>query len=695
MFQRRNPPRGQMIVVVALVLTILVAMVGVVVDGGFALSNRRQVQNTADAAALAGTRVLGLDLKWRAGTALPANRPFADADIAVCDAINSALTYDQNVSQTIAPIDCYGPGTSPNARYVFLTAAGGIQDFSPQRNVGDGIPANAQGVRVDATGSMDTLLIRVVGISTIDIGADATALAGPAEPPIGLLMPFVVQNPLGPFIPGNQYQSRSTSEGECGASVLQPVNVASGGGGLVLAAAALPAGGALLPFAAQPNVPVAVPDSTTFVSSISVTLSAKQNETIYYTTDLTDPTDSATRLTYTSALTFTSTTILKAVAKANGNGQISNVGTFTYTQINVPEAPTASPGNGTVVPPAVNVTLQTVTSGAVIYYTLDGSTPTTSSTVYTGPIPISVTTQIKAIAANSGGAQSSVATFNYTSSGTPQPPTATPGDGTSFETTQNVTLATTTSGAKIYYTLDGSTPTTSSLLYSGSIALVSTTTIKAMAEKTGAMSLVVSFTYTKTGPVCPDLTSGGFGWIDFNGGSGGNNDLKQWIEFPETAPTSWYYTPCTTATDYSCRELHDVADSADDHWKLLGTTGNRNVSLNIACTTWLDKEIYVPIWDKVETVKKSSNPQGHNAVFHIIGFAVFRLDGIIDNKANGDPSADACGDGLNFGGPKNDKGFIGTYVDSFVGTKVAPCIAVGTNPCAGLDSQGLTINLAE
>ena len=90
-----NRERGQMLVIVALGLTVLIAMAGLIIDGGMALSNRRQVQNAADAASLAGTRVLGLDLKWRADNR-PPPAPFANVDQAVCDAINDALVYNTN-----------------------------------------------------------------------------------------------------------------------------------------------------------------------------------------------------------------------------------------------------------------------------------------------------------------------------------------------------------------------------------------------------------------------------------------------------------------------------------------------------------------------------------------------------------------------------------------------------------------------
>ena len=66
------------------------------------------------------------------------------------------------------------------------------------------------------------------------------------------------------------------------------------------------------------------------------------------------------------------------------------------------------------------VTLSTATEGATIYYTTDGSEPTTASTVYTGAIEVSgmegstVVTNIKAIAGKDGMSNSPVASFVYT-----------------------------------------------------------------------------------------------------------------------------------------------------------------------------------------------------------------------------------------------------------------------------------------
>lgn len=62
----------------------------------------------------------------------------------------------------------------------------------------------------------------------------------------------------------------------------------------------------------------------------------------------------------------------------------------------------------------VTVSLETYTQGASIYYTLDNSTPTISSTLYEGPITLSETTTIKAIAVKEGMANSEISTGTYT-----------------------------------------------------------------------------------------------------------------------------------------------------------------------------------------------------------------------------------------------------------------------------------------
>jgi glucuronoarabinoxylan endo-1,4-beta-xylanase len=93
--------------------------------------------------------------------------------------------------------------------------------------------------------------------------------------------------------------------------------------------------------------------------------------------------------------------------------------------------PTFSVPSGTY-SSAQTVTISDATPGATIYYTTDGTTPTTSSTQYTGPITVSSTETIEAIATASGYSTSAVATAAYTI--TPPPVAAVIDFGTVYQT---------------------------------------------------------------------------------------------------------------------------------------------------------------------------------------------------------------------------------------------------------------------
>ncbi len=146
----------------------------------------------------------------------------------------------------------------------------------------------------------------------------------------------------------------------------------------------------------------------------------------------------------------------------------------------------------------MTVTISCTTVGATIHYTTDGSTPTTTSTIYNSPIDVtgdgSVTT-IKAVAAKSGMATSAIAsgtyTIDYSQVATPQfSPTA----GT-YTSDQSVVISCATAGTTVYYTVDGTPPTTSSDSYSIPIAVMGdgkVTTITAIAAKDGMKTSEVS-----------------------------------------------------------------------------------------------------------------------------------------------------------------------------------------------------------
>jgi hypothetical protein len=127
-------------------------------------------------------------------------------------------------------------------------------------------------------------------------------------------------------------------------------------------------------------------------------------------------------------------------------------------------APAISPDGGTFTT-SQTVKMSSATSSANIYYTLNGSTPTTASTLYTGPITISSNATVKAIAAASGYLQSSVssATFTFTNSQCSAPSAnginvCSPSEGASVTSPVSISATATVSGGVYRFELwSGST----------------------------------------------------------------------------------------------------------------------------------------------------------------------------------------------------------------------------------------------
>ncbi len=213
--------------------------------------------------------------------------------------------------------------------------------------------------------------------------------------------------------------------------------------------------------------------------------------------------------------------------------------------------PAISPNGGNY-SGSVSITMQTATSGALIYYTTNGSSPSQSSTLYTGPITVANSATVKAKAFESGYISSAESSASFTvatplitawtfcalenspcsfsgtkevrygtngvyvsqiftngvfcdnnvfgdpifgwgkqceyrdvsSPSTVATPAITPSGG-NYNGSVSVTMQTPTSGASIYYTTDGSSPTPSSALYTGAITLTSNATVKAKAFESG------------------------------------------------------------------------------------------------------------------------------------------------------------------------------------------------------------------
>lgn len=135
------------------------------------------------------------------------------------------------------------------------------------------------------------------------------------------------------------------------------------------------------------------------------------------------------------------------------------------------------------------------TSGAVIHYTTDGTEPTAASAVYSEPISIAASpTTIKAIAIKLDCHDSDIASKEFTI-------VAKPVIGLNADTGK-IEMSSATDGASIYYTTDGTDPTSASTAYSAGLDQpAEETTYKAIAIKSGMVdSAVESFTFTPTQP---------------------------------------------------------------------------------------------------------------------------------------------------------------------------------------------------
>ncbi|MBR3512790.1 MAG: M6 family metalloprotease domain-containing protein [Bacteroidaceae bacterium] len=94
----------------------------------------------------------------------------------------------------------------------------------------------------------------------------------------------------------------------------------------------------------------------------------------------------------------------------NADGTIS----FQFRGASNIATPQFSPKAGRYAEPQL-ISITCATDGTTIYYTTDGTTPTTASTVFTEPFTVSETTVVKAIAVSTAdGEESAVATANFT-----------------------------------------------------------------------------------------------------------------------------------------------------------------------------------------------------------------------------------------------------------------------------------------
>ncbi len=156
---RPTDDRGQILALFALSATVIVLATGLVIDGGNALSQRRNSQNTSDFAALAGARIIAqwIDKDTVNGT---------DANVAA--AITTTVTANGSDPVTFGAPD--GP--------VYVDAAGNTTGYVGDGAAGAGPPLNKVGVRVSTNRTFHTYFLGIIGMTTMEAASTATARGG-------------------------------------------------------------------------------------------------------------------------------------------------------------------------------------------------------------------------------------------------------------------------------------------------------------------------------------------------------------------------------------------------------------------------------------------------------------------------------------------------------------------------------------
>jgi len=309
----------------------------------------------------------------------------------------------------------------------------------------------------------------------------------------------------------------------------------------------------------------------------------------------------------------------------------------TVTAINQVVTPTASPSaSAGPVTKGTKVTLSTTTAGADIYYTTDGADPTASSTKYNDAagIIINTSTTIKAIAVKANMSNSSVMTEAYSTK--VATPTANPPAG-EVESGRVVKLSS-TEGAAIYYTTDGTTtPTTSSTLYvdNDGITLTVDTTIKAYAVKTNMDdSDVLTAAYT----VVADNT----------------------VPRPTVTPAAGAITTGGAEVELECSD-----EEADIYYTTDGTDPEKDTGTTVKYTgpIYIDSDITIKAIAVKDTMNDSSITEAAYTVSYdtVVAFRVNAAGDGFTNIGTGGSTYEALQEGPPNGGLGNGSG---TFITS-------------------------------
>jgi len=296
------------------------------------------------------------------------------------------------------------------------------------------------------------------------------------------------------------------------------------------------------------------------------------NAVIHYTSNGIDPTPADPVVPISGAIPITTGRTNKVRAFRADLTPSSVVSAIFTNKVGTPVfSPPAGP-----VPSNALINITTVTPGAVIYFTTNGTPPTTSSSVYVSPITIGQPMTIQAFAVANGYSNSLVSsgTFSMAAAATP---VFTPSSPVNYGTSVSINCS--TPGSSIFYTLDGTTPTVNSTPYTIPITITCDTNIQAFATATNYLNSPVqnvAYTLVKTAqpvftPSPTILTNGTMIFIS----STTSNALILYTtdgSDPNTNPAAFTYSSPLTFTNpivLSARAYATHFDTSDEQSKFL------------------------------------------------------------------------------------------------------------------------------
>jgi glucose/arabinose dehydrogenase/sugar lactone lactonase YvrE len=191
--------------------------------------------------------------------------------------------------------------------------------------------------------------------------------------------------------------------------------------------------------------------------------------------------DDGDRMPYTGPFPVNGDTTVRAYASKPGFPDAEQEIFYPWAKVNTPVfAPASGPiTNGT------QISIGCSTSDAEIFYTLDRIVPTTNSTRYTGPFVIDGDTTVQAIAFKDTFAPSTMQGVLFNLVPPPAPIFTPPSGRVTNGIPLSVSIASTIPGATIYYTVNGTVPTTNSPVYNAPVQIFGNVTLSAKAVRAG------------------------------------------------------------------------------------------------------------------------------------------------------------------------------------------------------------------